>query len=601
MVAMALELDDLCPYKSLMLAELKTSPPNLSKALEEILSDITSVLKLDGSDPHLRLVSRSLVQSAGGLHAGFIHFIENEKAAWTKNPQVTDTVNHLALVCGYKRLVAIYVSEPALKQRISQRFDDSDGAGLNSVTRIPRGRLNAAFVKGEARTLWLSGIHRRTLVKADSKILSGIDLRSALNPLDDQTYNFTAARCTSDIFNQRTAIGVAPRRSRVWFGISRSWSDFADSTARILKHLDAVTKKDTSPLPILARIVADGSKVKYAFDVTFQPPELASDDPSAGTPLEELEKWAYETSFEVTSVNGPDFSARLSRGQSVIGDFHFRVDLSNPELVVSDVTGALATGQGDADFEKALQLCQHPRWLTIRYDSGHTVSNGAIHEIRHRDIPFSQFTFVELKDFDVDSEKPSPLSAIGCQKSLFCWVQRNWPISNAGPAPGGWLACDDGAMEIADFIHLDLNCSVPTLSLIHVKGAGSVKPNREISVSKYEVVTGQAVKNLRFLDRVLVEEGMSSGVGKKISKLVWRNRTAIKREAMLKELSKLGANYKRRVVIVQPHVTETKHKYAQAHPNSPDAARLRQLDTLLVGAELNCRALGAELIVIGAK
>ena len=95
--------------------------------------------------------------------------------------------------------------------------------------------------------------------------------------------------------------------------------------------------------------------------------------------------------------------------------------------------------------------------------------------------------------------------------------------------------------------------------------------------------------------------GLSSGLGKKISSLVWLDRKKSNRGLMLKQLDRLGTNFKRRVVIVQPHVTETKHKFAQTHPKSPDAARLRQLDTLLVAAEMNCRALGADFIVVGAK
>lgn len=598
---MSLGLDDLCPYKSLILGEFRSLPPDVVIALNKILDDVVSVLKLSGTDPNLQLMSRMPIQPAGALQAGFVHFIQKQKAPWTNDGQITDTFNHLCLVCSYRNLVAIYLSEPGFKQKIAQRLDDKDGVGLNSLARVARGRLNAAFVTGEARTLWLSGIHRRTFVKADSKILSGVDLRSALNPLDDQTYNFTAARCSSSISGERTAIGVAPRRSRVWFGISRSWDEFVESTLRVLKHLDGVNKKEPSPLPILARVVADGSKVKDAFDVSFQPPELAGDDPSTATQLEDLERWAYETSFEVTGAGGPDFTATLSRGSTRIGDFGFKLDLANPEHVNVSVVGKPSKGKADDDFDKALRLCRHPQWLTIRYDSGHTVSDGAIHEIQHRDMPFTQFKFIDFTGFAVDTEKPIPLNTVGRKKSLFCWVQKNWPLPDPKPVPGGWLACDDGAMEIADFIHVDVSSSVPILSLIHVKGAGSLKPNRSISVSKYEVVTGQAVKNLRFLDRLLIDEGLSAGLGKKISKLVWKDRTQTKRDALLKELKKIGANFKRRVVIVQPHVTERNHKNALAHPQSPGAARLRQLDTLLIGAEMNCRALGADLIVVAAK
>ena len=65
------------------------------------------------------------------------------------------------------------------------------------------------------------------------------------------------------------------------------------------------------------------------------------------------------------------------------------------------------------------------------------------------------------------------------------------------PNKDQWLACDDGAMEIADFILFEAG-PPGLIEVIHVKGAHSSSPNRGISVSAYEVVVGQAVKNLRF-------------------------------------------------------------------------------------------------------
>ena len=69
---------------------------------------------------------------------------------------------------------------------------------LGALQPIGAGFINAAFVRGKAPT-WLSATHRRTTVKADSKVLSGIDLRDALNPVEDQSYYFTAARCGVDL------------------------------------------------------------------------------------------------------------------------------------------------------------------------------------------------------------------------------------------------------------------------------------------------------------------------------------------------------------------------------------------------------------------
>jgi hypothetical protein len=195
---------------------------------------------------------------------------------------------------------------------------------------------------------------------------------------------------------------------------------------------------------------------------------------------------------------------------------------------------------------------------------------------------------------------PNPETIIGTEDSLFSWVKNNWrgpgaPIS----ATSGWLACDDGAMEIADFIHLDDHSNPPVLSLIHVKGAKSREASRGISVSAYEVVVGQAVKNLRFLDRIHLGEGLEAGLKHKIGKLVWQNGSLKTRKDRLKALFQIGTSFRRLVVVLQPQVTEKKLEEVRAQPDHKDIGRLRQLDTLLHGAQASCRDAGAEFVILG--
>ncbi len=599
---MKASLQYLRPYKSLILAEFAAKNQTADWLVGEFLDDMVAAFKLDGKDP-----ARELIQKAGPTklnaetEVGFLQFTQNELPAWTSEVGITDTINHLALVLRHRRAVAIYVSDPAMRQAVMNRIDDENGLGLSKLQTISRARLNAAFVKGRTRTLWLSGVHRRTSIKADSKILAGVDLQDALNPLDDQTYNFTAARCATKLTDREVTVGAVPRQSRVWLGRSKHWTDFWEGTVELLAHLQKVKKGNNAPLPILAKPVTDTSGVKDAFDVSFQPPELMSDDQAAqAASVQELERWAYESDFQITKTNGTNLSATLKLTGKTIGHLDLTVDLSDPENAVIEASGKPASAETKAEFDEALRLCRRPHWISIRYDSGHTVSDGLVLEVAYRDMSFLGFEWADFTGFNVDQEKPAPLDATGQKESLFCWVQKHWPNGN-GKNAGGWLSCDDGAMEIADFIHLDPTGKVPVLSLIHVKGAGSDAKGRSISVSKYEVVVGQAVKNLRHLDRMLLADGLEKGLGKKISKLVWKDRQPAAREDFVKALRKIGHNYRRRVVIVQPHVTEAKHSQAQANREGSDAARLRQLDTLLIGAEMNCRALGAELIVLAAK
>jgi hypothetical protein len=71
---------------------------------------------------------------------------------------------------------------------------------------------------------------------------------------------------------------------------------------------------------------------------------------------------------------------------------------------------------------------------------------------------------------------------------LFAWVVNRFA--------DGWLTCDDGSGEVADFVHVSID---GVLTLVHVKGAKSNSKKRGIAVNAYEVVAAQAAKNLRYV------------------------------------------------------------------------------------------------------
>src|SRR5262249_50837398 len=540
------------------------------------------------------------VQEDGELEIGFIHFVVHHPVTWTTNVGITDEINHLVLICRRNRHVAICSTDNSFRASIVRRFDHGESAGLGSLQSISAGLMNAAFVRGTARTLWLSATHRRTTVKADSKILSGIDLRDALSPVEDQSYYFTAARCGVNLEGIEGSVGTAPRASKVWMGLADDWEDFRNSVTAILTRLEETTRPEPSPLPVIAVTSIDAHRVRGAFDLALVPPELASDEPALDDEVRRLlERWSYGADFEILETEGPSFSTKLSLKGVDIGTISFDVNVSDPERVTWHVRGESDRDDTEDLLSEALELCSHHDWLKVWYDSGHALSAQSLFEIRYRDMPFRGYRWGGFAEFDVTKEKPDPLTDIGKQDSLFCWVKGHWP--RGGESPGAWLACDDGSMENADFIHLDDRSEPPTVSLVHVKGAGSNRPNRGISVSKYEVVTGQAVKNLRSLDRLILEQGIRDGVGRKIGTLVWHNREASDRSEMLDALAAIGSDYERRVVIVQPHLQRSTYEHARQHPRSRDAARLRQLDALLLVAEAAVHGNGATLIAIGER
>ena len=573
------KLSELKPYKSLLLARVQNSVP-VKDIVDNLLGDLRELLSL-GEDGPRTLISEVNEIKAGELAVGYLHYSEETPAPWTLTRNVVDQINHLMLVCRRNRHVAIYLSDTRWRSGIVKQFAKTGTKGLSVLHKIESGLLNATFIKGAARTLWLSGAHARTSIKADNKILSGIELQDALDPLGDQTYYFTAARCASDFDKGIVAIGTSPRGSRIWVGSSRTWDEFANPVTAILKHLEATTKPVDAPIPVVAVASVDTSKISDAFDLGIIPPELLSDETNERA-REEMEQWAYYSHFRILKTANADFTAEVMLKGTPLGTIEFQMDFADPENVKWGLESRAASDETEEDLARAVTVCRRPTWVKIWYESGHTIAEGHVLKIRHRDMPFQDFSWVDFGRYDITKEKPSALDVgvIGEEDSLFCWLKNSWPLEGFGESAGGWLACDDGSMEIADFIHLDDKSVPPRLSLIHIKASDNANPNRGVSVSDYEVVTSQAVKNFRNLDRTILTEELEGGVGKKVGQLVWYNRRPSKegRTGMLKALQSIGTSYRRQVVIIQPRLTQAREEYARKHSKSRDAARLRQLD-----------------------
>jgi hypothetical protein len=583
------------PYKSLLLARLAAGV-RVAGSVDSILGDVEELVR---ARPNLSVMERHGQVRTGELYAGHLRYLERRPVTWTSE-DIVDRIHHLIVVCRRRSHVAIFASDTGLRSVLARHFGDPEShEGLGSLARVDASVLNAVFVRGPTRTLWLSGTHRRTSVKADGKVLSGVDLRDALDPLDDQTYFFSAARSKLDFSS--TPVGVSPRRSSLWAGTSADWTDFRDTVARALAELDGEIAPDNAPLPVLAVPTTDPGAVADAFDVGLQAPELLSGDPTDDAATrEDAERWGYGAVFDVIETAGPDFRCDLRLHDTHLGTLSVAVDVSDAHRVRCTVTAEPASEATRADLEEARERCSRRSWITVRYDSGHTVSDGVVYETRFRDVSFSGFRWAELGDVDRHREKPPDLNETGLHQSLFDWVARQWPnLDGTTARPGGWLACDDGSMEIADFIHLDESTDLPTLSLIHVKAAKTNDPGREISVAAYEVVVAQAVKNLRHLDRSALAAGLEAGIQKEVGDLVWHDHEESDRDAMIAALSALGTNYRRQLVILQPQVTQSRHESARSGSSPRDQQRLRQLDLLLLGADADAHALAATFVVLG--
>lgn len=621
---MAVGLTQLRPYASFILGQL--NQPDTT--IRDLLDEARQALPFD-DEPHLNPLGAPLFEyrEQEGLDLGLLLYEERRPPSWLLNSDdLRDLLNHLLVVAKHRKLVAIYMSDSRRRNLVLQKLGpNGNGAGL--LRLIPEDRLNAAFVQGATRTLWMSAIPAPVTSRPDSKILAGRDLRDALDPLTDQAYYFSAARSNVPGL---LPVGVTPRRSRAWIGASRDWSQFCQITGSILSHLAGTPKGTHSPLPVVAVPSQKKADLRDAFEAHLIPPELFVEDAESDHQDQKaLERWAHRSSFRIvpagTRKNRLEINVTLE--EVPLGTASLTFDVSDPAQVRWEVelTPAKSPFAEDSpkhkhfveDLDELRKILRRRHWLKIWFESGQTLSDGVLFEIRHRDMPFEDFTWLDFEGYDVKKEKfwsddlpTDAIDRIGQQKSLFCWVRNHWatePIRDRDAPPKDiWLACDDGAMEIADFIQVELpqdaSKAKPVLSLIHVKGAKSKSENRKISVAGYEVVTGQAVKNLRYLDRLHLDKTLEEGIGNKIGSLVWHNGSPTERKAMIDVLKDLGSSYERRVVILQPHVTWTQHDEVRKSTDSSgkgDKARLRQLDTLLLAAEATAHGLGAELMVIG--
>ncbi len=451
--------------------------------------------------------------------------------------------------------------------------------------RIADHVLEAAFLRGETKGLWLRGAHPRRSSKPDSKSIGGQKLQDALDPHGDSTFILGSGKAVIPDDPSRTglvgAVGTTPRHSLFWHKQATDLASFKLVVAEALLMVeDEIANGVTQPTyPELATAGASLHDVKDAFDLSFVP----SDEQAADTNTDVLDALDYLDSCLLEVENpGPKgtFDLRVGIDGAISGSVRVR-----PVMLASGVRFEFGTKQGATDprtvseIRTALEHAQGS--ITVRYGSGHAVTQHGVIGLELRDSRFRQWEFFDFAEFDVSREKPfgeSNWQAIhdrigeSGDDSLFAWV--------VSQCTDGWLSCDDGPGEVADFVHLDRNSR---LRLIHCKGAETNSPGRGIAAAAYEGVVGQAKKNLVYADTSrLLAQLMRPPVERPAC---WIDGVpAGDRSAMLAELSRRPSNSVTEVIVVQPHVREAKRSPLIAAPGtSQEHLRLRLLETLLVG------------------
>ncbi len=586
---------DLRPYQTHFI--FASQKPIDTKTVGSLFDQLKSLIDfgIAESERHALLVDAHRPRDfGGGLEIGWIVYRRAFPVTWATGPHAPlNTEHHWLGLVVRKTLLSLVSTDKSFVSK-AHRAAARD-PHWKSFLPASADRLEAALVQGRARTLWLSGIHRSVPTKADSKVLMGRDLEASLDALGDQSYHYTSTRCDGPGggFTSST-IGVTPRQAKVWLGPTTHWEAFVSNAAALLELVGSA-KKPRAPYAILARASDGLTGVMEAFDVSFTPPEYRTGEDSAQS--ESLERLINDATWTVTGAASPSCKVDfMYRGKKVT----VTVDLKmQGEHLIHDAS--LAAPSDDADALEILGHCNRKDVLKIYYDSMHTYSEGQIFEVKTRDRPFKKLTGEDFSDFDVTLEKPLTSdgdfdpSRIGDAKerSLFTWIQRRYR--------SGWLWCDDGSGEIADFLHL--SAARKCLTFIHAKAAHSSSDNRHIAVSAYEVVCAQALKNLRFLEKDELMQSIDHKINVDKIARCWKDgkRLAVKSQEFKKALA--AAKYQdldTRVVILQPHVRKSQlPKDLTARTRAGRQARL--LYTLLHAVDADIQRLGAELEVIVAK
>ncbi len=589
------------PYVSVVVLECTAEDYNLAfRTLERFLKEPGRVRVGKESD----IVALSGGDEASGLDAigdvgidqiaGFVRR-HRQSPAWANGDAAfTDVMHDLTVLVRRDRLVAVHTASD-VDGRL-QRWLDRQPAP--PYRRMRAEVLESALLQGEARGLWLRGTQKRSRTRADTKNLGGMALQDALNPIEDSSYAMGSAKAELLDDPTRTvlrgAVGTTPRNSSVWFKSSADLRWFAAAVAELLTTLESASATATGDtLSVLARAVDDVTGVWGAYDFSLADPDLLPGNDEDMRVAAELLQDAF---IQVRGTPGSaDFELDVGFG-SISGA------LKGAVRADGSVSIGLANEPTDPPPVMAIRdALEFPELLSVYYRSGHVLVDGRIWT---RQLPrggFSRWRFEDFGNCDITREKPAGKTpqeihaaiAKNGERSVFGWV--------VGHYATGWLICDDGPGEIADFLHIGPD---GTLSFIHVKGANSASPPRRVAATAYEVVASQAVKNLAFTDPELLRDTLESTPLTKPA--CWTDGVQVDdRTEFLEALALRDATDDMQVVIVQPHLSESIYKKLgeerSTEPPGDELLRLFRLEGLMLSTRSTVVAANADLEVIGAR
>jgi hypothetical protein len=280
---LAISHDDCTPFVSTTLLSIEKPPVTVARLRAEILNYLRNAT--GGSVTRTIHEVKAPTFSTGSLDVGWIHYSETRSPAWYAGGDLVETHHHSIFIVKKGELLTLAFSDPALRNTIVAVIRKRRVKLFKNLKLLTGKQINDGFVRAaRVRTLWLSGAHRRTSTKADSKILTGLELEAALDPLEDQSYYFSSVRSTHDsltfdAFRAGVIVGANPRNARVWIGPSKDWKTFISRIEGLIDAAAAAIKTPstvTSPLPVLASPIDGIAGAKEPYDMAIIVPEAVS-------------------------------------------------------------------------------------------------------------------------------------------------------------------------------------------------------------------------------------------------------------------------------------------------------------------------------------
>lgn len=590
--------DSITPYLSLLLAQKSSSKDvNVHNQILNLIKDITS------KDKQLE-TSKTEVNDIGDLGtASYTGYRLCKSPSWISNKEFIDIEHHIFISFEVKNYYAFYFSESTKKDEVREYFGTKN---LPDISVVKINQLNFNFInEDDIKMIWLSGIHGKSNYKANSKVLGGDGVADALDPLLDQSYMMSAVRTQID--GEKSTYGINTFKSSIWRGPCSSWQVFENRTLEILDKLNSHPQENESPISILSYPVPDCTDLSAPYDFCLIDYEfLQENDGQIRKELLIELQYEYSSSIvEQLTTNSSIIELDIFYNLVLIGNVKVQPIISDYKVRFEIIAKNPIQKK---HFDKYLRVFNYPDLIKCWYESGHALVNAMVFKTGYRDVEYSNFLWTYFDGIDLTKEKPGnnkkkpELDRIGKDDSLFCWVQKNWNGQWIEPADfelkdkvTGWLFCDDGAGEQADFIHIDHYHNQAIISLIHVKAAKSCSEKREVSVGVHDIVLNQAIKNIRSCTRRILYDTLAERVNESQKKHCWRNGEKGEAKDFLTYLKNLDNNksIRTRVIVIQPHTQKSVYEKFKGK-------KVRnQLDVLLISAENAVHSTGADFHIFG--